>query len=194
MTLHPCRSSRCRVWALPALLALLPALAAAQSPDIVRLTDKSSVIGEIVSVSPSDVEIKDQRNGDTVKVPIDRIGVVLFSGEPAALRDARSMLLRQDPAGALEELTKIEKVELDGASDNVLAEAAFVKAAATARQATVTGAGLDVGEKALREFLQKHPRSVNVFRANETLGDLLVRAGKFDDAAAEGTTPKRAPT
>jgi len=193
MTLPQTRSSRRRVWALPALLALLPALAVGQSPDVVRLTDKSSVIGEIVSVSPSDVEIKDQRNDETVKVPIDRIGVVLFSGEPAALRDARSMLLRQDPAGALEELTKIEKVELDGASDNVLAEAAFVKAAATARQATVTGAGLDVGEKALREFLQKHPRSVNVFRANEALGDLLVRAGKFDDAAAAYAALEKGP-
>ncbi|MFM7107483.1 MAG: hypothetical protein ACKOZU_02585 [Planctomycetaceae bacterium] len=167
-----------------AALAVLPAVAPAQTPDRVRLTDKTEIVGEIVSIGPGDVEIKDQRDEESKRVPIERLLFVAFSGEPDALRSARTLLQRQDAAGALGELAKIEQVELDGAPDNVLAEVAFVRAAAAARLATATGADVAGAEKGLRDFLQKHPRSHHFFPANELLGDLLVRAGKFDAATA----------
>lgn len=184
-----------RAAVLPAafLLALLPGVARPQSPDRVRLTDKTEIIGEIVGLSPGDVEIKDQRSDEPKKVPIDRIRDVLIGGEPEQLRTARNLLARQDAAAALEELDKIAKEELDGASDNILAEHAFVKAAATGRRATATGTDLAGGEKALREFVQKYPRSHHFFPVSETLGDLLVRAGKFDEAAAAYAALEKGP-
>lgn len=175
----------CMGLVLAAVLAALPVPATAQSPDRVRLADKKVVSGEIIAVSPTDVEIRDQskKDDDVLKLPIDQVVEVLFGDEPEALRSARGQLAR-DPASALDEIAKIEKVELDGASDNVLAEVAYVTATATGRKALVTGENAAAAEKLLRDFLQKHPRSHHFFPASELLGDLLVRAGKFDAAAA----------
>ena len=113
-----------------------------QSPDRVRLLDRSEISGEIVVASPNEIEIKDQRSEEVKKVPIDRIREVALADEPDSLRNARGMLFRGDAASALQELTKVQDADLQGASDRVLAEMQFVKAAALARQATLTGNGL----------------------------------------------------
>lgn len=184
---------RLGVLAATFVLALVPALAWAQTLDRVRLTDKTNIIGEVIAVSPGDVEVKDQREREPRKVSIDQIEYVAFAGEPESLRNARSLLLRQDATGAIEELKKITAEELGGASSNVLAEHAFVTAAAAARQATVTGADVATAEAGLRAFLQKYPRNHNVFRASEILGDLLVRDGKWDAAAAAYAAMEKGP-
>ncbi|NDC64425.1 MAG: hypothetical protein EBZ59_10695 [Planctomycetia bacterium] len=175
------------------LACTLPSAARGQAVDRVRLTDKTEISGEIVGLSPGDVDIKKQGAEDVTKVPIDQVAAVSFGGEPDTLRNARNLLLRQQPADALEELGKIEQAELDGASDNVLAEVAFVKAAAAARRAAATGADLAEGERGIREFIQKHPRSHHLLRSHEILGDLLVRAGRFDDAAAAYAVLEKGP-
>ena len=166
------------------LLAALTGAARGAEPDRVRLTDKTEILGEIVAVSPADVEIRDARTAEPARVTIDRIAAVEFGGEPEGLRTARNLLCRQDAAGALDEVGTIAQVELDGASDNVLADVAFIKAAATARLATTSGTGLDSGAQALRAFLAARARSHHAFQAQELLGTLLVRAGRFDEAAA----------
>lgn len=168
-------------------------VAQAQSLDRVRLVDRTEVVGEIITVGPGEVAIKDQRDGEARILPIERIVAVSLAGEPEALRNARNLLLRQDAAAALEELAKIEQVELDGASDLVLADVEFVNAAAAAAQATATGTDLEAGERGLRDFLAKHGRSHHAFRAHELLGDLLVRAGKFPEAASAYTELAKGP-
>ena len=175
-----------------ALALLAPQWAAAQAPDRVRLTDKTEIVGTIDMIGPNDIDITDQR-GESKKVSIDRVREVVLGDEPESLRNARGLLTRRDPGGAIDELAKIEKVELDGASDRVLAEVAFVKAVAAGRKATTLGSGLAEGEKALRGFLQKYPRSHHFFEASEALGDLLVRAGKFDDATAAFAALEKGP-
>jgi len=155
----------------------------AQSTDKVRLFNRSEISGEIVVASPNEVEIKDQRTEEVKKVPVDLIREVALAGEPDSLRNARGMLLRGDPASAIQELAKVEQAELDGVSDRVLAEMQFVKAAAMARQATSTGDGLAEGEKALRDFVAKNPKTHHFYRAAETLGDLLSKAQKYPEAA-----------
>lgn len=168
-------------WAGAVLLAA-PVLA--QSPDRVRLIPSGEVQGEIVSLSPGDVEVRNARTEETERVTIDRVKEVLFSGEPDSLRSARSMLLKQDPAAALAELEKVEPAELDGAAENVLGEMEFVRSAASARVAAATGQGADAAEKAMRAFIAKRGRSHHFYPAHEILGDLLARAGKYQDAAA----------
>ena len=176
-------------------LALVVGTTAGPAPaaDRVRLTDATEITGEIVAIAPGDVEIRDAATGEPRRVTIDRIGVVEFGGEPEGLRTARGLLVRQDPAGALAEVGAIAQVELDGATDNVLTDVAFVKAAAAARIATTSGTGLDAGARGLREFLAAHPRSHQVFRAQESLGDLLVRAGRFDEAATAYSALEQGP-
>jgi len=164
-----------------------------QSPDRVRLLDRSEISGEIVVVSPNEIEIKDQRSEEVKKVPVDQIREVGLADEPDSLRNARGMLLRGDAASALQELTKVQDADLQGASDRVLAEMQFVKAAATARQATLTGKGLAEGEKALRDFVGKNPKTHHFYRAAEILGDLLAKAQKFPDAATVYSALEKGP-
>lgn len=168
---------------LVAGFVLASELAWGQSSDRVRLLDRTEISGEIVVASPNEIEIKDQRSEEVKKVPVDRIREVALADEPDSLRNARGMLLRGDAASALQELTKVQEADLQGASDRVLAEMQFVKAAATAKQATLTGNGLAEGEKAIRDFVSKNPKTHHFYRAAEILGDLLAKAQKFPDAA-----------
>jgi len=168
----------------------VPAAVVAQTPDRVKLLNRTEVTGEIAAVSPNDVEVRDQRE-EMKRVPVDQIREVLLGAEPISLRSARGMLLRQDPAGALEELKKIEQSELEGAPNLVLAELDFVKAAALGRKAT--GAEVATAEAALRGFLAKNAKSYNFFRAQEILGDMLAKAGKYADAATAYATLEKGP-
>lgn len=176
------------------VIASVPAVLLAQSGDRVRLTNRGEVSGQIAAVSPNEVQVRDQRD-ETKTVPIDQIREVLLDGEPASLRNARGMLSRQDFAGAVEELKKIEPAELEGASNLVLAELDFVKAAAAGGKATATGVAADqaAGEAALRAFLTKHAKNYNFYRAAELLGDLLAKSGKYPDAATAYAALEKGP-
>lgn len=157
------------------------ASALGQAPDRVRLISGSELQGEIVSISPNGVEIENAAGAK--QVGIDSVKEVLFGGEPDAMRNARSMLFnRQDGPGALDELAKIEKSELEGAKDAVQAELLFLKVAATARKAISSGEKLDEAQKLVSAFLAKFPKSHHLYRMQELLGDLLARGGKTPEA------------
>lgn len=193
MTRFPRRSVNARRFVVTLMLGCSACAGLAQEPDRVRLSDKTEILGEIIVVGPADVEIRDARTGEPARVTIDRIAAVEFGGEPEGLRTARNLLRRRDAAGALDEVGAIAQVELDGASDNVLADVAFVKAAAAARLATTSGTGLDAAARDLRGFVAAHARSHHVFPAHELLGDLLVRAGRFDEATTAYAALERGP-
>ncbi len=178
---------------LAAVAVLTSAAAFGQSSDRIRLLDRTEISGEIVVAAPNEIEIKDQRSEEVKKVPIDRIREVALADEPDSLRNARGMLLRGDAASALQELTKVQDADLQAASDRVLAEMQFVKAAALARQATLTGNGLAEGEKALRDFVSKNPKTHHFYRSAEMLGDLLAKAQKFPDAATVYSALEKGP-
>jgi len=180
------------------LLAVIVAAAACDAfgqddADRVRLLDRREIKGEIVIASPNEIEIKKGDSEEMEKVPVDRIREVTLAGEPDTLRNARGMLLRGDAPSALKELAKVQEADLQGASDRVLAEMQFVKAAAMAKQATLTGNGLAEGEKALRDFVSKNPKTHHFYRAAETLGDLLAKSQKFPDAATVYSALEKGP-
>jgi tetratricopeptide (TPR) repeat protein len=189
----PDRQTSRAVSLLAVAIACVPFATLAQAPDRVKLLDRKEVFGEIVSASPNEVEVRDSR-GESVRVPIDRIREVLLSGEPESLRTARGMLLRQDATAALEELTKVTKEELDGASNLVLAEMDFARAAAMGRIAAASGVDLPAAEQSLRRFLQAHSGSFHRYDALEALAAVLARAGKYDEATAAFDELGKGPT
>jgi tetratricopeptide (TPR) repeat protein len=158
------------------------AVSSAQTPDRVISTE-GTVAGEVVSVSPMDVEVVD-RSGEPKKITIDKIREVQFGDEPQSLKAARVMLMRGRPADAVTEIAKIEPSELEGVKQFVLDEIDFVKVAGAGRAALAAGADPSEAGKLVVEFLAKHPKSHHFFRMQELLGDLLARAGKFDNAQA----------
>jgi tetratricopeptide (TPR) repeat protein len=175
-------SVRVPVWIPFLLLGFGAAAASAQSPDRVIASDGTTT-GEVVSVSPLDVEVTD-RSGEQKKIPIEKVREVQFNDEPQSLKSARVMLTRGRPAEAIQELAKIEASELEDVRQFVLDEIDFVKAAGTGRAALAAGADPAEGAKLATDFLAKHPKSHHFFRMQELLGDLLSRAGKYDDAQA----------
>lgn len=157
-------------------------VALAQSPDRIISSEGTST-GEVVSVSPLDVEVTD-RSGEPKKISIDKVREVQFGDEPQSLRAARVMLMRGRPAEAVQELAKIEASELEGVRQFVLDEIDFVKAAGTGRAALAAGTDPAEAGKLVTDFLAKHAKSHHFFRMQELLGDLLARAGKYDNAQA----------
>lgn len=172
-----------RTIAAAAGLLLVHAVAHAQSPDRVVLTAGPAKQGQIIDISPNGVDLE-ERSGSSTKIPIEDIREIRFGDEPEPLRSARLLLLRKDGAGALGELDKIERAEMEGVRKEIQMELAYVRAAATARRALATGEGVPAAQKAVGDFLASHPRSHHLYEIQELLGDLLARQGKAAEAAA----------
>ena len=158
-----------------------------QALDRVRLMNGTELRGDIIDASPNSLDLQAQQADGSVtatKVPIETIREVRFAGEPDGLQIARGLLTRKDGTAALEELGKITSDELEAADEDVRAELAYVRSAATARKALAAGENLAGGEKAVSEFLSKQPRSLHSYVMQELLGDLLAAQGKQSEAAA----------
>ena len=168
-----------RIVAVAAAL-VLAAAAAGRADDAVILADGDRERGSIVSLAPDAVEL-DVR-GEIKKFSIAEVREVMLDGEPEGLASARGLLVRRDGPGALEELTKIEAADLEGAEPRIREELAFVKAAATAQAATAENAAAAV--QGLTAFLTRNARSHHFFEGYEILGDLHARLGKYAEAAA----------
>ena len=168
-----------RIVAAAAVLGLAAA-AAGRADDAVILADGERERGSIVSLAPDAVEL-DVR-GEIKKFSIAEVREVMLDGEPEGLASARGLLVRRDGPGALEELTKIEAADLEGAEPRIREELAFVKAAATAQAATAENAAAAV--EGLTAFLTRNTRSHHFFDGYEILGDLQARLGKYAEAAA----------
>ncbi len=183
----------CRNVALTVAVLLVGSGSALAQSDRVFVNGGPSISGKVVSVSSQTVDIEDSK-GETRKVPIEQIREVAFSGEPTSLKSARGMVLKGRPADAIEELKKIEADEMEGVEPLVVAEKAFVEAAAVGGVAAMTGADLDAATKAVQDYLAKHGKSHHALPMQELLGNILTKAGKFEDAAtAYGALEKGPP-
>lgn len=183
----------CRSWVLAVVVLVVGSGSALAQTDRVFVNGGPSISGKVVSVSSQTVDIEDSK-GETRKVPIEQIREVAFAGEPTSLKSARGMVLKGRPADAIEELKKIEAGDMEGVEPLVVAEKAFVEAAAVGGVAAMTGADLDAGTKAVQDYLAKHGKSHHALPMQELLGNILTKAGKFEDAAtAYGALEKGPP-
>ncbi len=174
---------------LPGLLLFLLATAG-RADDTVVLTDGNRVRGSIVSLAPDSVEIE-SRSG-IEKLSITEIQEVMLDGEPESLASARTLLLRRDPQGAIEELAKLEPADIKDAEPRIREEHAFLKVATAAGAATAAD-GAAAGQ-ALTEFLTRNARSHHFFEGQEILGDLYAKMGKYAEAAAAYGALDRGPS
>jgi tetratricopeptide (TPR) repeat protein len=149
--------------------------------DAVVLADGDRIRGSIVSTSPEAIELE-LADGKIEKFLICDIREVSFDGEPQSLAAARGLLIRKDGPGALTELDKVDKAELESADPPVREEHDYLRVAAAARAATAADG--QRAAQALQAFLAEKPRSHHRYDAHEILGDLLARLGAFDAAVA----------
>jgi tetratricopeptide (TPR) repeat protein len=159
------------------MLSLLAA--AGRADDTVILSDGSRVRGSIVSLAPDSVEIE-SRSG-IEKLGITEVQEVMLDGEPESLASARTLLLRRDPQGAIEELAKLEPADVNDAEPRIREEYEFLKVATAAGAATAANGA--AAAQALTAFLTRNARSHHFFEGQEILGDLYARLGKYAEAA-----------
>lgn len=175
-----------RRWAAAVCVAVASCLGAGavrgdDATDEVHRVGGGVVRGELAELSPGGVRITTQ-SGSSTRIPIEDVRLVRFAHEPAALSDARSLLLRRDGAAALKEIATLTESDRATATRNMLVDVAYVRAAAAGRVAIATGAGLDEAARGLRDFVATNARSHHLHAANETLGDVLARAGRYAEA------------
>jgi len=178
---HSMRTLTLSALAAFVFLALAPP-ASAQTPGRLLLNGAPSIAGNVIAVSPQSIEMENMR-GEQQKVSIEQVRELTFNGEPQSLKAARVAIMKGDPSQALDDLTKIDPTELEGADQLILDEMAFAKAAAIGGKSALTGVDLAGGEKAVREYLAKHGQSHHAFRLQELLAGILSQAGKYADAA-----------
>jgi len=171
-----------RAGAAVALTMVLAGVAAAAVPGEVHRLAGPRLVGEL-DLTPNGVTVTTE-SGSTARLGIEEVRFVRFADEPEALSNARSLLLRRSGADAAEEVAKVTDAERAAATSPVLADIAFVKAAGTGYAAIDSGGNLDAAAKGLRDFVAANPRSHNLHAANEVLGGVLARAGRYADAAA----------
>jgi tetratricopeptide (TPR) repeat protein len=164
------------------LVASMATSATAQIAGEVHRLAGAKITGEL-ELTPNAVTVTTQ-SGSSTRVGIEEIRFVRFADEPDSLSNARSLLLRRSGADAAEEIAKVTPADRAAATTPVLADIAFVTAAADGYASIVSGADVDKAVKGLRDFVASNSRSHNLYAANEVLGGVLARAGRYADAAA----------
>ena len=158
---------------------LLTAPASAQTQDRVRRVDGPSVRGQVVSMSPTVVTVKQNSGGET-QVAVNEIDTISFSGEPSELTQARAKVGAQRFEDALESLA-----ELDAASitrKEIRQDAEFYRALCNAQLALSGTKQVSDAGRELYAFIKSSADSYHVLEANELLGNLLMAAGTEKNA------------
>ena len=177
--------SRFSAAALAALsaLAAIPVTALGQTTDLVYLASGMGAApkrGTIVSMTANEVKV--DMSGVEQSYPVNEIRQIKFADEPTALDNARNAINQRNYNSALTELDKIDAKTLK--RDVEKHEVAFLRAYCQAQQAMTEGGDKSAAETALREFAKatggQHYR---FYQTAQTLGDLALASGKFDDAA-----------
>jgi tetratricopeptide (TPR) repeat protein len=146
--------------------------------------------GQITGMTAINVTIA--KSGVESTVPAEDIETVYFAGEPSELNAVRNALQTGRPQEAI---AGLEKISVAGIRrEEILAEIDFYAALAKA-QLALTGQGdIAAAMSDLRRFMSKRRTNFHVPQAIEMVGDLLVAAGKYDDARIEYAKLAKAPS
>lgn len=138
---------------------------------VVRKNTKAPTSGEITDVSKTEVTVKPVGKGEPVKIPVNEIVSISWTGDPAGLS-----LSRSDEAGgrlqkALDGYTKAADTT-KSTSPLLKADLEFYIARTTAKIALSDPAKIDDAIKKLEAFKSAHGDSYNFYECQNFLGQL----------------------
>lgn len=162
-----------------AVAACLLGGAAAQADDTVRKTSGEQIKCSVKSVDKDGVVI--EKSGKEDKLKAFEVHSIRFDGEPAKMLQVRLQINNGGYENALRGMDAVSADSLE--RKEAKTELAFLKAYCNARLAL--GGSVDVAEagKQMVDFVKNHGESYHYYQANELLGDMLVAAGRYDNAA-----------
>jgi tetratricopeptide (TPR) repeat protein len=147
--------------------------------DAVRRQSGPTASGTISKMSATELTI-DKNVGGSETIPVSDIVDVQYDKEPTQLKSARRDAENGSYDSALAQLDKIDPASLTRAE--IAADVQYYKALCRAKLALAGAGDMNAAGKAMAEFVTKNPNSFRWLPANELVGDLLVRLGKFDAA------------
>lgn len=168
--------------ALATLNVLCPAVAFGQSSDLIYLASGMGTApkrGTIVSMTPNEVKL--EMSGAEQSYPVNEIKQIKFADEPTGLDNARNAINQRNFNSALAELDKVKADALK--RDIEKQEVAFMRAYCLSQKAMTEGGDKTAAASALLDFVRATNKNhYRFYQAAETLGDLMVASGKFEDA------------
>jgi tetratricopeptide (TPR) repeat protein len=172
-----------------AIVAALPACAAAQTFDQVWGASGTPTRGRIVRISPTEVVMN--VSGAEQSFPVNELRRLAFAGEPDGLTSARKFISEQRLKDAAADLAGIDESTI---TNNVVKqEVEYLRAFVTAKMALAGTADKTEAGRLLAAFLRNGENSYHYFEAAELFGDLAVAAGQYDSAARHYAIVAQAP-
>jgi tetratricopeptide (TPR) repeat protein len=146
--------------------------------DRVRLV-RGSESGEISGMTPLEVTLNKGLPGSRA-IPINEIKTVQFDGEPSELSQARVNAANGAYENALDSLAKIDLSTLQ--RDFIKQDVEFYLAWCAAKLALAGQGEIGDAGRRLNAFVRNYPQSFHYLAARETMGDLLMAGGGFENA------------
>jgi predicted negative regulator of RcsB-dependent stress response len=148
-----------------------------------------NVSGTILAVNAEKVTI-DVR-GEKQEVPANIIVLTEYDNEPSGLKAARTAFDGSRMPETLEALSKVDPKTLT--KPEMKQDFDYFTAAAKTRSALAGSGNIADAEKSLLDFIKNNKNSYHYYEICELYGDLMVQAGKFDDAKKSYTALAKAP-
>jgi ATP/maltotriose-dependent transcriptional regulator MalT len=156
----------------------LLAQAAQAADDTVRKVGGEQIKGTVKSLAKDKIVVEKSGKDETLK-PFE-VESIRFDDEPAKSVAIRSQISNGGYENALKVLEQIDPAALERAETKQ--EMQYLKAYCNAQLALGGGVDLAAAGKQMLDFLKANPDSYHFYAANELLGDMLVAAGKYENA------------
>jgi tetratricopeptide (TPR) repeat protein len=137
-----------------------------------------TVIGKITEIKRDSVTLESSAGKQTFT--IDRIGTLVFDGEPPQLTSGRRAAVDGNYEQAAQDLGGIDFSK--PMRDFVKADALFYVARTEAALALAGRGDVVEATRKMRGFASANPQSIHFYTAAKTMGDLAVAEGKHEDA------------
>ena len=174
-------------WLLAILILLTASVAAA---DRINLIEGRPFNGTIVGVTRERVSI--DLDNKKEEVAANMIESTVYEGEPSGINAARIAIRNSRMDEALDALSKVDAAKLP---DNayIKQDYAFLLAYVKGQLALTESGDLKEAENAVASFIKDHSRSYHYYEACQLYGDILVTAGKFEQAKKAYDALSKAP-
>jgi tetratricopeptide (TPR) repeat protein len=176
-------------WLVLATIAISAAGNVGRAVDSIK-TAKSTLPGQVVGMSPVQVELEQGASGVTKEIPVNEIQTIFFDNDPVELRTAKTHVLG---GRYVEALAALERIKEEPSRPEIRQDIEFYKALCCAKLALGGSGKIADAGRMMKTFADANSKSYHYFEASEIVGDLLVAVRQYGEAAAYYVRLEKAP-
>jgi tetratricopeptide (TPR) repeat protein len=166
-------------WPIATLTLVLAMAGVSQAFDTIK-AGKNPAYGNVISVDATKIEFRQSSGSALVKrIPANQIETILFEGEPADLKLAKSHVLAGRYADALAARKKIEKTP---EREAIRQDLDYYRALCASKLALAGNMNILEAGRMMKAFVDANQNSYHYFDAVQMVGDLLMANGSYGPA------------